>query len=528
MIKQNSKKILIIDDEKDIRVLGKRVLEKDGGVVESACTAEEGLKLMEKENFNVLLLDLNLPGMSGIDMLKKIKSKGSDTEVIMITGRGTVDDAVEAIKLGAYDFITKPFDIHELRKSVSKAAEKQRLAMKLDVMKAINQIMEDISRLCPVDEILGEILDFSIKLSNADGGSVGIYDENEENIVIKASMGLDSDNNAGKKIKKGERICGWAVANKEAVFLNTAPSEDGRFTNVPEKIGIVSGISIPMIMRDRVIGVLNLKRMKGREKFSRKDFETAYTIARQAAFSVQNSKDYSRLLELDRMKDEFLANVSHELKTPLQSIMSSSEILLQRDRENRLLQVCGRNARRMHKLVVQLLDFSRLQGGETFLKKENIKLRDICAEAVDEIKLSSVKDKIEIHNTIEKSHRVFADKFSLKRVFINLLDNAGKYCGPEGIIEIYSEKKEDMIEVSVKDNGSGIEPEECEKIFDRFYQQCTGVSLTRKHRGLGLGLSMVKKIIEAHRGKVEVESNPAVGSRFYFTVPEFKIEKWKN
>ncbi len=164
--------VLVVDDEDNIRKLAKRILPKYE--VKAVSSAEEGLKLLRDENFKVILLDIVLPKMNGIEMLNKIKEKFSDKEVIIITGKGTIEDAVSAMKLGAYDFITKPFDIKELRKLVEKAVEKANLVKELNITKAVSKIAQEVGRIKSVDLMLKDILNSTIRTTDAAGG-VNMY-----------------------------------------------------------------------------------------------------------------------------------------------------------------------------------------------------------------------------------------------------------------------------------------------------------------------------------------------------------------
>ncbi|MGM0441825.1 MAG: ATP-binding protein [Elusimicrobiota bacterium] len=525
MEEDKPKRVLVVDDEENIRNISKRILEKKNFVVDTEGTAERGYELQKDKKFNVILLDIDLPAMNGIELLKKLKDEGTVAEIIMVSGKGTVEDAVKAMKRGAYDYVTKPFDIHELRNVVNRAAEKQSLTRQLDVMKSVNSITEQISQLEPAEEIMDKVLSFLINATSADGGNIGICEGEENNIIIKTSQGIDRESSGAKETKEGDFICGWVVEHKEPVFLNKPASEDKRFKDNIDDDKITARLSIPLRTGDEVIGVINLKKAGTDKKFSRKEFDISSVVARQLSYSIQKAFDYEKLLELSKLKDEFIANVSHELRTPLQSIMASCEIIEKNHPESKMAEICMRNSKRMHRLITQLLDFSRWDAGEFSLEREKLIPAELCSEIVEDISHKTEKKNIDIKNKIKKEHKIYADRSGVKRVLVNLLDNSIKYSDKGSKIEIFSKKKTGYIEITVKDNGKGIPPKEKKKIFDRFHQQEPGKLMTEKHKGLGLGLSMVKKIVEAHDGKVGVESKPKEGSSFYFTIPEYRGDK---
>ncbi|MDA3792402.1 MAG: response regulator [Elusimicrobia bacterium] len=519
MDKNEENTILVVDDEKNIRKSIKRILQKYE--VKAASSAEEGLKLLQEENFKVILLDIDLPGMNGIEMLNKINEKFSDKEVIMVTGMGTIEDAVSAMKLGAYDFITKPFEIKELRKLVEKAVEKANLVKELDIMNAVCKIVKDVGGIKPIDEMLDEILDISIKSTNAEGGSIGIFNEKEKKLVIKVSRGPDAEKSLGNEIKSGEKVSGWVIESKKPVLINGSLEKDKRFKNINSRGEITSGICVPMIMRDKVLGTLNLKKIKEGNRFSKTDLQIISIFAQQAAFSVQNAYDYSNLLNLDKLKDEFLANVSHELRTPLQSITNACEILEKKHGTGRLTELLKRNSKRMNKLIIELLDISKIENGSLDISFKSFSVRDIVREVSEDVSPAAKEKDIVINHKISPEVKdIKADKDMIKRVLINLLGNSIKYCPEKSKVNIIAKKTKEGVEFSVSDNGPGIPAEEQKRIFEKFYQQKPGQSLTEKHTGIGLGLAMVKSIVNQHGGKVSIDSTQGRGAVFKFTLPQ--------
>jgi two-component system phosphate regulon sensor histidine kinase PhoR len=234
--------------------------------------------------------------------------------------------------------------------------------------------------------------------------------------------------------------------------------------------------------------------------------------------------DISRLKELEKVRQDFVANVSHELRTPLTTIKGYTETLLdgalKEEVAPQFLQVIQKHADRLTKIVEDLLTLSKIESKEFYLKLERLPFSELIDDVLDFIKEAAGKKKISISRSIVPSSlEVMGDRSYLEQVFINLLDNGIKYTHPGGEISISAlENEQGEIQVVVKDNGMGIPKEDLSRIFERFYRVDKGRS--QELGGTGLGLSIVKHIVQAHGGRVWVESQIGNGSAFYFTLPK--------
>jgi two-component system phosphate regulon sensor histidine kinase PhoR len=234
--------------------------------------------------------------------------------------------------------------------------------------------------------------------------------------------------------------------------------------------------------------------------------------------------DITRMKQLEKIRQDFVANVSHELRTPLTTIKGYAETLLEgglkEDQAFQFVQVIKRHTDRLAKIVEDLLMLSRIETKEFQLKMEATPLQDFVNDIIDFVKEPAERKKISLsRNEIPSSLAVLADRSHLEQILINLLDNAIKYT-PEGgrVIVSAVEKDSKDIQFSVEDNGIGIPKEDLSRIFERFYRVDKGRS--KELGGTGLGLSIVKHLIQAHGGRVWVESQMGKGSTFYFTLPK--------
>ncbi len=233
--------------------------------------------------------------------------------------------------------------------------------------------------------------------------------------------------------------------------------------------------------------------------------------------------DITEIRRLETMRSDFVANVSHELKTPLTSIKGFVETLLEGaldDKENNrnFLQIIREHAERLNSLVNDLLSLSHLESREIILEKNNFNLRQLLEEVISGFRSQLKKKNIEINNELPAGLLIRADKERIEQVFTNLIDNAIKFNQENGSIKIYDQIENDRIKIIVEDSGVGIPERDIPRIFERFYR--VDKARSRNLGGTGLGLSIVKHIVELHGGMVGVESAEGFGSRFWFILPK--------
>jgi two-component system phosphate regulon sensor histidine kinase PhoR len=233
-------------------------------------------------------------------------------------------------------------------------------------------------------------------------------------------------------------------------------------------------------------------------------------------------RDLTRLKQLERTREEFVANVSHELRTPLSLIKGYVETLLDGARDNpevaeRFLKIIDRNAQRLDLLIQDLLTISALESGRIKLNVQPVNLGALVGKVFTDLHSKADNKNVELVNELPEL-TVNADANRLDQVFANLVDNAIKYGRANGSVRVGSKMLDDgTLEVFVRDDGPGIPAESLDRVFERFYR--VDKARSRDQGGTGLGLSIVKHIVQAHRGEVRVESGPGKGATFFFTLP---------
>jgi two-component system phosphate regulon sensor histidine kinase PhoR len=238
-------------------------------------------------------------------------------------------------------------------------------------------------------------------------------------------------------------------------------------------------------------------------------------------------RDLTRLKQLERTREEFVANVSHELRSPLSLIKGYVETLLDGARDNpevaeRFLKIIERNANRLDLLIQDLLTISALESEKIKLNLQPVKIRALAEKVLTDLNAKAENKNVELVNELPEL-TANGDVNRLDQVLANLVDNAIKYGRAQGRVIVGGKKRDDgALEIFVRDDGPGIPPEAIDRVFERFYR--VDKARSRDQGGTGLGLSIVKHIVQAHGGEVRVESEPGKGATFFLTLPEVKIE----
>ena len=288
-------------------------------------------------------------------------------------------------------------------------------------------------------------------------------------------------------------------------------------------LGLVSYMAVPMIVHERVLGVLTLANAESRRRFSNDDLRLVQDVAARAALAIDNAQSYQQLQNVNRLKDEFLATLSHELRTPLNAVLGYARMLqsgaLSPDKVPQALEVIDRNAASLAQIVEDVLDVSRIILGKARLRVQPTDIAAVVDDAVATVapaidaKHLQLKRKIPSHLS-----EVAADPTRLQQVVWNLLSNAVKFTPPRGRIEIRVIEHQTQIEIIVSDTGIGFPPTFKPHMFERFRQAEGGT--TRLHGGLGLGLAIARHIVEMHGGTIDAESDgEGKGATFRVVLP---------
>jgi len=474
--------VLVIDDEKRIREGCYKILTKENCLVEMAENGEMGLKMIDEKHYDIILTDLMMPGIGGMEVLAKVGEQHPDSVSIVITGFATLEHSIEAMKKGAFDFIPKPFTPDQLRVVVSKAVKMTR---------TLQDIATEKTRLKTIVNYLA--------------GGVLVTDRNKNIILYNPTL---------------LRMLGY-----EGNALDDQPLS--ALTTDEKLTGIIDGI---LGLNTDEFKVLSAE--IGPHERGERPSNQLYLRAQAVPFqnrsgeilgSVTIIDDITHLKELDEMKSAFVSMVSHEIRSPLTTVLSQIKILMDglagklSDKQADILSKMSRKVYGLVELSNELLDLSRIEAGLIVQDKQQVQLMDILESLVEFIQ-ARAKEK-DISLSLEKADLplINADIKSMEEVFSNLITNAIIYTPEGGKIDVSGEVKGGFVGISISDTGYGIAPDELPRIFEKFYRAKT--EKTRNIVGTGLGLPIVKSIVEAHNGTVRVESEEGVGSTFYVRLP---------
>jgi signal transduction histidine kinase/DNA-binding response OmpR family regulator len=525
-------KILVIDDEVAIQNLCQRALSQEGHAVSTASSGEDGLELLAKEGFDLILSDLRMPGIDGIKLLKKIKETNPGTEVIIITGQATIETAIEALKGGAFDYLLKPFNLGELISASKKCLDYAKLKRQENVFREttyLYQLAQEALKTKSEKALLEFILTRMAKSLHADAGSVFMAMPGQNKLVSVAVYG-DFSKDKESELLFGERIAGWVADQRKPLLIQDGLEGFNQFKKLTARPEIASSIISPLVNQEMILGVVCLNRFKYQTNymFTDHDLESVQVFAFHTALIITAMRNQLAIIELDNLKTEFLANVSHELRTPLMAISGAIELLqtmakglVENEKGKMFIDMISRNIDRMRYLVNDLLDFSRMETGVIKVTKKPFDINQIIREVTQDLTAKAHEKKIDLKNINSHADKleVLADRERIKQVLINLIVNAIKFTPEDGEVEVgCSVNKGSDIEFYVKDSGIGIPEDKYDKIFEKFYQ--VDGSVSRSQQGFGLGLAIVKAIVNAHGGKITVESELGKGARFTVNLPD--------
>ncbi|MFP4446222.1 MAG: response regulator [Desulfosudaceae bacterium] len=488
-------KILVVDDEQDIREGCVRVLRRvENCEVKAAPNGKEGLAMIEEEAFAIVLLDLKMPGIDGMDVLREIQAREEDILVIIITGFATVETAIEAMKQGAYDFIPKPFDPTQLRMVVERALDKIRLEAER------RQLAEERQKtLADLDTEKSRISAIVESLPN------GMVVTDQSGRVVLLNPAFAEIAGLGRGISAGQDIADYI--------------DDAGFCEMVRALSAGEGGSV------NEVSTYEMEAAGGKYLMARG--RSVYSEAGDCIGAVVTLGDITSIKMLDQLKSEFVAKVSHELRSPLSTIHEQLSVVLkdmaggdaEAHDEQYLISRAKEKTSGLISLIGDLLDLSRIESGGTGHNIQSVKLDELLSSIVDFLgsRAKAKQQNLSLELAASDFPEITADPLALESIFGNLVTNAINYTGEGGQIRVEMAPTDDGLEVKVADNGFGIEARHQEKIFEKFYR--VKDEKTRFVTGTGLGLPIVKGLVEQMNGTITLESAPGEGSIFTVTLP---------
>lgn len=483
--------ILVIDDEAVIRDGCVKVLAKDIWKVDTAADGLAGLEMVKDNKYDILLLDLMMPGINGLEVIPKVKDIDPDVYIIVITGYATIETAVEAMKKGAFDYISKPFTPDQLRMAVRRVLENKSLRLEADYLrreqeKGLLTIAQEKSK---IKTILNCMPDGVIVVDEAK--RIALY-----NPIAGKLLKISGEAVIGEQIGSCIGCDDFCRAVNEV--LESIPAKHVRIAKEIESEGfppLMVHIAPVQMENGRIIG------------------------------AVVILQDISDQKMMEKMKYDLITKITHEIKAPAATI---SQLLMSaldetagkmKDEQRNFVTRAREWSDDILQLVTDLLNISKTESGLAVQKLLPLNINEVIEQVIELIKPQADKKKIEINADLSDDLPLInADINGMREVFTNLLSNAVKYSDEKTRVSISSRTDNDYLKISVSDQGFGIRKEDIPFLFEKFFRVKN--DKTRYIMGTGLGLPIVKQIVDAHYGTIEVSSEVNKGSKFTVYLPK--------
>jgi signal transduction histidine kinase/DNA-binding response OmpR family regulator len=568
--------ILMVDDSSSNLLALEAILRGPDRNLIPISSGNDALRYLLDNEAAVILLDVYMPGIDGLETAQLIRGRerSRDTPIIFLTANSTgVRHLSRGYSLGAVDYIVKPVEPEILRSKVNvfvdlfrKNREIRRQAQllkqqnleiestNLHRLKLLIELGHELVAEHDPQQVLSKFCRSSRRLVQAETAAVGLLDHSKKLFAYLASNSNEETSTC--QISPAlQQALDSVVVQQHTIRLN-----EGDVCGVGEAALEMNSsfLGAPILSASGVSGWFCLLNKIDGEDFSEADERLAATLATQVGVAYENARLYTEAqmhatelgLEMavrkqaeeeraemlvreqaaraeaelaNRTKDEFLATLSHELRTPLTAILGWSHIVRQNQLDDaqlsRALETIERNAHAQSRLIDDLLDVSRIISGKLQIDLRVVDLSTVIDAAVDAVRPAFEAKKIKFHIDLGSlTLPVMGDPNRLQQIFWNLFSNAVKFTPKQGEVRVKAEQRDAQLCVSVTDTGIGIPTEFVPYIFDRF-RQADG-STTRSQGGLGLGLAIVRHLVDLHNGSVQVESEGRQrGSTFTVTLP---------
>ena len=521
-------RILVVDDEPPVLLTLKAILEQEGYAVDAAAEGATALRMVREHRYDLVLTDLKMPGVDGMAVLKGVRNLSPETVTVMLTGYGSLDSALEAVQQGAYEYLLKPVEIPHLKLIVQRSLERKRFSE--------TEVLYRVSQALP--QGLGNPEAIAAQVTEATRQVLGISDARL--LWFDAAGELQPEGGATivRELLQEASVRG-RLASGEIIGAENAGAE------LRQKIEALGGaqsfVLIPGNGKRRLTCVLWARDGEQVYEFHASAQRFLCALVAQASIALENAAllhelqannaaleaANRKLAELDRLKSQFLSVATHELRTPLTLLLGYNSMLAENldgrvsEEERGAIDESVAACKRLIRLVNSMLDLSQIQSGSMRMEFSETDVRSLIRSTVTLFQHEAVSKGVTLASTVPaRLPRTSADPERLQQALINLVGNALKFTPTGGAIQIQARhlSERNLLQISVSDNGVGIQPEEQAHIFDEFGRS-RRAGAQRKKQGAGLGLAITRRVVEAHGGEISVTSKPNQGSTFTISLP---------
>lgn len=404
----------------------------------------------------------------------------------------------------------------------------QTLNLSLNRIQTLQKITASFSEALTADQVIDVTIKEGLKALNADTGSVAIpvNDGNDIEVIRFTGFVNETQENWSRFPSKISTPASDCMRAHKAIYIEERKELLERYPHLEKEISmnnLCSVVSVPLMIGENCLGSINLH-FKEEKRFSEEERKFMLAIAGQCSQALYRSKLYDDARKAIQVRDEFLSIASHELKTPLTPLKLQLQLMsrnlkmnpesMTEERMDKMMTNADKQMNRLSKLIEDLLDVSRITSGKLKLNLEYVNLQDVVRDVLVQYGHQLQAHLAHVEIEADQAVHTLVDPLRIEQVLVNLLTNAVKYA-PMKTIKVTLTRSGQTAKICVKDEGPGIAPEHQERIFGRFER----VRATDNIGGLGLGLYISRQIVEAHHGKIFVESTPGKGSNFVIELP---------
>ena len=509
--------IIVVDDDKIVTSAFKTLLKVEGfSDAYFFNKPKEALEFLKDNTPDIIVSDFMMPDMNGLAFLTAAKKMYPEVSMILLTGYADKENAIKAInEIGLYKYIEKPWDNDDLIVNIKNGIERSHLLA--DLREKIEELEEAKRQLENYSEKLEEkVKERTLELQAANLKLSGIINYCADGIIIIDRHGIIEQVNPACENMTG--LSEVALCHMKLQEIAYSDNVDfNKSTHNREGIFGLGADNSEIMIRDCYI------RNSLSDKHIPVEINFASISTSEKERYVGVIRDISVQKDTERLRDDFIATLTHDLRTPLLAAIQTLKFFLDgslgelSDKQNVLLSTMLQSNEDLLGLVNALLEVYKFDSGKLSLCKTDFNIKDLVNQSYDELKPLAENKELEfvLNCEIEDNVQICADKSEIKRVMINLCGNAVNYTNKKGKIEIFARVQEGDFIFSVNDNGNGIPKEDIPHLFMRFSQGTT----KKRSTGTGLGLYLSRQIVEAHGGKIWVESKLSKGSEFSFLLP---------
>ncbi len=529
-------RILVANAQGDVAYPRAESLRADGHEVTVALGLSQAAQRASAASYDLAVLDGRWAS-DGVDGFAALRDAAPEMVWVVTAPVASLPDAVSLLRFDVAEILTEPASLSELQAAVSRAMERthaQREAARLRALVPLYEVSQAFMLNVNVEDLLQHIVEAAVAATNAQRGSLMLIDPDRQELAVQAAVGMPPEVMATARERVGRGIAGWVARTGVPLVINN--EEDiPPFVRSSLRGGMAhSAVCLPLAVKGQVIGVINLTKTMGQPPFTRSDAELLSVLAGQAAIAIDNARlfeemqrAYEDLRNLDEIKSEFINVAAHELRTPVAVILGYADLLIDHLPEGwqrEYFEAILRSARRLQEIADDLfnLDALRTWRLDTVVAElPATPIYPLVAAVVNEFRGQAQSRNVSLEMTPpltsiaadqQSQACVRADETKAALILRHLVSNGVKFTPAGGRVIVAVEPAEDEFVIAVADTGPGVPPEKRRYLFQPFFQ--AEPSLTRRHTGMGLGLSIARRLADLLGGRLWLEDRPGFGAVF--------------